>query len=62
MHVADFERLGLSRSLWDLPMDFSVNGRSNMEIVGALDTEADRCYAPCAEAGAAMAQRGSRWW
>jgi enterochelin esterase family protein len=37
-------------------MDFSVNGRSNMEIVGALDTEADRCYAPCAEAGAAMAQ------
>jgi enterochelin esterase family protein len=55
MDVADFEQLGLSRSLWDLTADFTVNGRSNMEILAALDTEADRRYLPCPEAGEAAA-------
>jgi enterochelin esterase family protein len=51
MDIDTYERLGLCRTLWDRPVDFSVNGRSNMEIMAALDTVADRRYLPCPEAG-----------
>ncbi len=54
MDVQTFQRLGLDRSLWDLEPGLIVNDRSNMDIMAALDTEKDREYQPCAEAGEAL--------
>lgn len=52
MEVDHFISLGLARSLWDLEPGLEVNGRSNAEIIAALDHDDDKVYQPCAEAGA----------
>ena len=50
MEVDTYRRLGLDRSLFDMPFDGQINGRSNMEIMDALNVPEDAQYIPCQEA------------
>jgi enterochelin esterase family protein len=50
MNVKDFRRLGLDQTMTDQPFDLAINGRSNMEIMQALNVPADAQYNPCREA------------
>ena len=54
MDLDNFSRLALNTSLWDLEPGLVVNGRTNAEIARALDSEADRAYLPCVQAGSAL--------
>lgn len=50
MEVETYRRLGLDRPFTDNPFDAEVNGRSNMEILDALNVPEDAQYNPCEEA------------
>ena len=50
MEIENYRRLGLDRGFLDKPFDTQVNGRSNMEILEALNVPEDAQYNPCAEA------------
>ena len=50
MDIETFQRLGLDRRFADGAFNAGVNGRSNAEILDAVDVSADRVYHPCAEA------------
>ena len=50
MDVETFQRLGLDRLSERAGRAGAINGRSNMEILDALDTEGDAGFEPCAEA------------
>ena len=50
MEVDNYRRLGLDRPFTDNPFDTEVNGRSNMEIMEALNVPEDAQYNPCEEA------------
>ena len=50
MEVENYRRLGLHRSFADNPFGAEVNGRSNMEILDALNVPEDAQYNPCEEA------------
>ena len=50
MEVETYRRLGLDRPFTTDPLDAEVNGRSNMEILDALNVPEDAQYNPCAEA------------
>ena len=50
MEIDNYRRLGLDRGFLGKPFDTEVNGRSNMEIMDALNVPEDAQYNPCAEA------------
>lgn len=50
MEVETYRRLGLDRPFTDNPFGTEVNGRSNMEILDALNVPEDAQYNPCEEA------------
>ena len=50
MDIEDYLRLGLDKSFLDRGMTAQVNGRSNMELLEALNVPEDRQYHPCPEA------------
>ena len=50
MEIDNYRRLGLERGFLDLPFDTEINGRSNMEIMDALNVAEDAQYNPCPEA------------
>ena len=50
MEIDNYRRLGLERGFRDMPFDTEVNGRSNMEIMDALNVPEDTQYNPCPEA------------
>lgn len=50
MEVENYKRLGLDKGFLGQPFDTTVNGRSNMEIMDALNVPTDAQYNPCAEA------------
>jgi enterochelin esterase-like enzyme len=50
MDLATYQSLGLHVALGDVDPDRVVNGRSNLEIIPALFTPADRQYNPCSDA------------
>ncbi|MYE13602.1 MAG: esterase family protein [Gammaproteobacteria bacterium] len=50
MEVEDYLRLGLDKSFLGRGMAAQVNGRSNMELLEALNVPEDRQYHPCPEA------------
>ncbi|MGK0224140.1 MAG: enterochelin esterase-like enzyme [Limisphaerales bacterium] len=47
MELEDYKRLGLDQNT---PIMHEVNGRSNMEIIDALEVPEDALYQPCVEA------------
>ena len=49
MDIENYRRLGLHKR-FDLPFDATINGRSNMEIMDALNPPEDKQYNPCPEA------------
>ena len=49
MEIENYRRLGLDKR-FDLPFDATINGRSNMEIMDALNPPEDAQYNPCREA------------
>ncbi|MDE0692200.1 MAG: alpha/beta hydrolase-fold protein [Gammaproteobacteria bacterium] len=49
MEIENYRRLGLDKR-FDLPFDATINGRSNMEIMDALNPPEDAQYNPCPEA------------
>ncbi|MEM7018342.1 MAG: alpha/beta hydrolase-fold protein [Pseudomonadota bacterium] len=50
MDIENYTRLGLDKSFMEMPFDTQINGRSNMELMEALNVPEDAQYNPCAEA------------
>ena len=50
MDLETYQKLGLHEAFNDVHRDEGVNGRSNLEILDALDTPGDVHYHPCPEA------------